>query len=248
MDVDGLKAIVDRVDPSDEPRIEIITRAKANGPRLGVFASSFNPPTLAHVELISRATRAFSLDETLALAGKVNADKPDYECSLEDRLAMLTRAFDGHPHTSIGLSSRGFYVDMIDALDRVYGQETDLHFIFGFDTFERVLDLGDRYTSRYYRRFASRLESLEYLASRSRLIVAGRAGAGLESVRSLVEHEAAVLSGRVLYLDFPADLGEISATEVRRLRRKGEGIGLLVPSSVEGYIREHGLYNEGREA
>ena len=70
--------------------IKIIERAEATGPRLGVFASSFNPPTTAHVELIQRAAEAFSLDEILALAGKTNADKLEYECSLEDRLAMLT--------------------------------------------------------------------------------------------------------------------------------------------------------------
>src|SRR5712692_4149047 len=157
MDVVHFKEIIERADPSGEPCIEMIKRALPTGSRLGVFASSFNPPTAAHVELMNRASEAFSLDEILALAGNANADKLDYECALEDRLAMLTLTFADHPRTSIGLSSRGFYVDMIDALERVYPRETDLHFIVGFDTFERVLDLEDRYTKRYYRRFHSRV-------------------------------------------------------------------------------------------
>ena len=242
MDQNRVKEIIERVDPSGEPRIAAIKRADATGPRLGVFASSFNPPTIAHVQLIQRAAEAFSLGEILALAGKTNADKLDYECSLEDRLAMLTLTLADLPGASIGLSSHAFYADMIDALEREYPARTDLHFIVGFDTFERVLDGEDRYTKRYHRKFSDRLEALAYVFERSRFIVAGRAGAGLHNVRLLVEREPAVPPDRVLYLDFPADLGELSATEVRKRRREGRSITGLVPAAVEDYIQEHGLY------
>jgi len=242
MDVDHVKEIIERADPRGEPRIEMIKRAEPTGSRLGVFASSFNPPTVAHVELMNRATEAFSLDEILALAGNANADKLDYECALEDRLAMLTLTFGDQPRTSIGLSSRGFYVDMIDALERVYPRETDLHFIVGFDTFERVLDMEQQYTQKYYRRFNSRIEVLQHLGARARLIVAGRSGAGLDSVMLLVEREPVLPPERVLYLDFPADLGQLSATKVRENRRAGKPITGLVPPAVEEYIQKHGLY------
>jgi nicotinate (nicotinamide) nucleotide adenylyltransferase len=234
--------IIGLVDPSAEPRIAVVERAKTTGPHFGVFASSFNPPTVAHVELIQRAAQAFSLDEILALAGKTNADKIDYDCSLEDRLAMLPLAFAGEPRVSIGLSSHAFYVDMIDALEREYPAQTDLHFIVGFDTFERVLDAEERYTGRYYREFGGRVEALRYLFARCSFIVAGRAGSGSQNVRLLVDREPAVPSDRVLYLDFPADLGELSATEVRKRRREGRLITGLVPARVEEYIQQHGLY------
>lgn len=242
MNVGGLKEVVDRVDTGGEPRVEIIKRAQAAGPRLGVFASSFNPTTIAHVELMRRATEAFSLDETLALASVANADKLQYECPLEDRLAMLMLTFAEEPRVSIGLSSHAFYVDMADALERVYPPQTDLHFIVGFDTFERVLDLEDRYTRRYSREFSDRVEALQYLFARSRFIVAGRAGAGPDSVRLLVKREPAVPRERVFYLDFPADLGDLSATEVRNRRRAGLPIKGLVPEAVEEYVGEHDLY------
>src|SRR4030095_16098793 len=169
----------------------MIKQVSETGSRLGVFASSFNPPTLAHAELIKREAEALSLDQVIALASSANADKLDYECALEDRLAMLTLAFADQPRTSIGLSSRGFYVDMIDALDRIYPQETDLHFIVGFDTFERVLDPENRYTERYYRPFSGRTEALQHLTSRARLIVAGRAGAGWGVVEGLFQEKSA---------------------------------------------------------
>lgn len=242
MDADHLKEIIERADPSREPRIEMIKRVSATGLRLGVFASSFNPLTIAHVELMKLAAEAFSLDEILALAGNTNADKLNYECSLEDRLAMLELTLAEYPRISIGVASRGFYVDMIDALDGVYPRETDLHFIVGFDTFERVLDVENRYTERYYRQFRSRLEAIEHLVSRSRLIVAGRGGSEFESVKGLVERELVLSFERVLYLDFPADLGQLSATAVRKNRRAGMPISWLVPAKVEEYIQTHGLY------
>jgi nicotinamide-nucleotide adenylyltransferase len=243
MSEDRIEEKNDSAGPKGEPRIDIVKRAQATGPRLGVFASSFNPPTIAHIELIRRAAEAFSLDESLALAGKTNADKLEYECSLADRLAMLKLAFEfADSHTSIGLSSHAFYVDMIDALERACSPQTDLHFIVGFDTFERVLDPANRYTARYHRKFSDRVEALEYLFAHSSFIVAGRAGAGLDSVRLLVEREPAVPFERVLYLDFPADLGELSATEVRNRRRAGQPIGGLVPAAVELYVIQQGLY------
>jgi len=231
-----------RIDEVSEPHIEIIKRAKGNGPKLGVFASSFNPPTIAHVELIRRAARTFTLDQTIVLAGQANADKVDYECPLEDRIEMVRLAFAEDDSVSIGISSHAFFVDMVDALIRVYSPGTDLHFIVGFDTFERVLDPQNQYTRRYYRRFTDRPEALGYLFGRSSFIVAGRAGAEGDSIRLLTEREPALPAERVFYLDFPSDLGELSATEVRDRRRSGKSITGLVPELVERYILEHALY------
>jgi nicotinate (nicotinamide) nucleotide adenylyltransferase len=242
MELVQLKAIIRRIETARQPRVELLTQARVTGPRVGILAASFNPVTVAHVELIRRAAEAFSLDETLALAGITNADKTGYECTLEDRLTMLELAVADDSRVSIGLSSHAFYVDMIEALERVYAPGTDLHFVVGFDTFERVLDRDDRYTQRYHRRFSDRAEALQHLFSRSRLIVAARGGGGLGELRSLIEREPAEISERILFLDFPAELGDRSATEVRTRVPKGLPIAGLVPESVERYISERELY------
>src|SRR5688500_17424807 len=96
--------ITEAVNAIVEPSIRFIKRAELSGPRLGIFASSFNPTTTAHVELMRRAAGEFLLDETLALAGQANADKSEYECSLEDRLRMLALTFAGERRVSIGVS------------------------------------------------------------------------------------------------------------------------------------------------
>lgn len=236
-----LREVITRADPQGEPRVALIKRAASGGPRVGVFASSFNPITIAHLELMRRARDAFSLDEVLALAGRANADKRRYECALEDRLQMLLLAVRDDAHLSVGLSSHAFYVDMLEALVPLYPQ-SDLHFVVGFDTFERVLDRDDRYTAKYHRRFADRRAALDYLFAQCRFIVAGRSGAGRDEVRALLSREPAAISRRVSYLDFPTDLGERSATEVRACLRAGQPIAGLVPAAVADYLAARGLY------
>jgi nicotinate (nicotinamide) nucleotide adenylyltransferase len=241
METERLKEIINRVSQAREPQIEFIKREPLGATRLGIFAASFNPITNAHVELMQRAAISFALDEMLALAGSANADKASYECALTDRLAMLALTFADDPRTSIGLSSHAFYADMIEPLARLYSQ-SELHFVIGFDTFERVLDRENRYTQKYHRRYRDRAEALDYLFTHSRLIVAGRAGAGRDEVRASLADQPARFAGRVAYLDTPDDIGERSATEVRLAIRAGKPIGGLVPSAVERYIETRKLY------
>ena len=236
-----LRQIISRADPHGEPHVEIIKPAGQSGPRLGVFASSFNPVTVAHLELMRRARAAFSLDEMMAVAGRANADKRHYDCSLEDRLRMLLLALTDEAGMAIGLSSHAFYVDMVEAL-AARRPRSDLHFVVGFDTFERVLDREGRYTAQFHRCFGDRRAALQYLFSQCRFVVAGRAGAGRQAVSALLADEPAEFTGRVLYLDFPADLGERSASEVRERVRAGQMITGFVPPAVEAYIAAHGLY------
>jgi nicotinate-nucleotide adenylyltransferase len=237
-----LSEVLAELDRAGEPRIEILRKAPSRGPRLGIFASSFNPPTLAHVEVVRLAKERFRLDEILALAGLRNADKTSYDCRIEDRFAMMADAFEGDAGVSLGISSHAFYVDMVEALDCLYPPASDLHFIIGFDTFERVIDLEDRYTARYHRRFRDRRAALEFLLSRSRLIVASRGGSGRESVDRILENEPQALRERVLYLDFPAELSERSATDVRERIGAGLPIDGLVPPAVQRYITDRQLY------
>src|SRR5438105_2640997 len=81
-----------------------------------------------------------------------------------------------------------------------------------------------------------------FASSFNPVTVAGRAGAGLDDVHALLAAEPAELSERILYLDFPSDLGERSATEVRAACRAGLPVTGLVPPAVESYIAARGLY------
>ena len=244
MEHELLSEVIARARASSEPVIEFLERSRTRSSRVGVFASSFNPLTVAHVELMQRATRTYELNEVLALAGLSNADKRSYECPLEDRLAMLLLAFEDKPDVSIGVSSHAFFVDIVGALERLYPEETEYYFVLGFDTFERVLDIDGRYVSRYHRSFRDRTEALRFLLERGRLIVAGRGGAADPEVLALMRNEPREVAERVLYLDIPRDVADRSATEVRELIRSERSIAGLVPPEVDAYIARRGIYQE----
>ena len=84
--------IIEKAQLGVKPEIHFINEADLNCHRLGIFGSSYNPVTMAHLELMRRAVEAFHLDRMLALAGIANADKSNYDCPLEVRLQMLALA------------------------------------------------------------------------------------------------------------------------------------------------------------
>jgi len=245
-----LEKLIGQAQESQHPEIFFVKRMKAGVPRLGVFASSFNPVTCAHLELIRRAADQYSLDEVLALAGILNADKTSYDCPLNDRLQMLLLSIADEALLSVAVSSSAFFVDMVDAIATRYSADTEIYFLVGFDTFERILDPENKYLNRYYRRFADGSEAIAYLLERSHLIVAGRNGQGGPELSSKVSSTAlnswkdnlAIPAGRVFSLDFPEVLSERSSSEVRQRVNAGLSIEGLVPPAAERYIQEHRLY------
>jgi nicotinamide-nucleotide adenylyltransferase len=223
----------------DRPEIKLVRSGPALCGRIGIFSSSFNPPTTAHLEIIRRASQEFALDQVLALVSLANADKSEYECELEHRVGMVVAAAE--QSTSVGIVSHAFYADMIDPLETLF-PSASLHFIVGFDTFERVLDRDSRYIGRYHRGFTRRDEVLEYVLSRTRMIVSNRAGAGMDQVDRLLANEAGWLRERVLQMKLPEALAARSATEVRNRISANQPVAQLVPAQVEAYISKHGLY------
>jgi len=136
-------------------------------------------------------------------------------------------------------------VDMVDAISRAIPVATSPYFIVGFDTFVRILDFDSSYVGKYYTKYADRRQALARLLSTSYLIVAARSGRGASEIASIAAREPLISPERVLHLDFPADLGEMSATEVRSRIRSGRPIAGLVPEAVEHYIQSNGLYAVG---
>ena len=160
---------------------------------------------------------------------------------------MLLAGLPKIPPITPALSSSAFFVDQIDSLASHYSPQTEIHFIVGFDTFERILDPEGKYVALYHRRFGDRREALRRLLSRSRLIVAGRSDNGLMEVRALAEREAGDLSDRILYSDLAPEIKSRSASEVRARIAAGLPVTGLVPEAVERYIDEHGLYRPRQE-
>ena len=86
------REILERLDPDDPPGAVLIDSNRDFGSmRVGILSGSFNPPTLAHIELARRAKQYFKIDHILFTVGRVIIDKERVEgLSLEDRLLLLS--------------------------------------------------------------------------------------------------------------------------------------------------------------
>jgi len=225
----------------EAPTIAWIRRISRPLARLGVFPASFNPLTRAHVEIVARARAQFHLEGVALLPGLTNADKRAYEAPLEDRTAMVLMAFASDPTIAIGVASHPFFADLILPLRREYAT-SEIFFIVGSDTFERVLDREGRYLGRYYTPYPDRRAVLEDLFSKSHMIVVARGAFPCSALERLLDEEVARFRSRIACLELPEEVRGISATDVRRRLQAGEPIVALVPEAVEHYIRATGLY------
>ncbi len=198
--------------------IEFLRRAPGEPGRLGVLPAAFNPPTRAHLALAQSALA--TVDEVLFVLPRRFPHKAYEDATFEQRAEMLLTATRNEARYSIAASDRGLFIEIAGECRAAYGKDANLLFICGRDAAERIIswDYGEPDA------FRRMLEHFE-------LLVAARQG----------EYEPpAEIRGRVHALDVPAEIGPISATEVRERVRRGEPWEHLVPSEIVRLAR--GIY------
>ena len=233
-----LRKTIEEMDLEGPPTIHLLSRAddgiKESKGTLGVFPSSFNPITVAHVELMERAVSDFAMDEVLLVLDKKTLDKEVFGATLVDRLLMLLIFCRNTSRISVGLSSHGLFVDKIAALQHIYPQGTGIHFIVGFDTITRVLD------KKYY---DDRERALEKLFGECSFLATNRGKQSIQDIDRLLERKENRKYARNVRTFMISDfLASISSTQVRDSIERGEDITQLVPSEIEEFISETGLY------
>jgi len=197
-------------------------------PRLGVLGGTFNPVTRAHLALAQSALREFSLGEILfVLPGQLPHRAPE-ETTLEERLALLEVALAAHHRFSLAVCSHGLFLDIVVALAPHFPAGTKVFFLTGGDAAERILGWD----------YADPEKALAEMFARFDLIVAERAGGAAPPAAARL----AAFRSQIHTLRLPADVQQISATEVRERLRAGQPIEELVPPGVADAIRARGLY------
>ena len=183
--------------------------------KLGVLAGSFNPPTIAHEELIYAA--GFHVDEVLCVVPSVLPHKEYLGATLEQRLAMLAEA-ELTEFCSIASSEKGLFMDIARECGEHYGADTRLFFVCGRDAAERILgwDYG-------------RPGVVEEMLQDFELLVAARAGEF---------QPPAEFQHRVHRLALRGARDHVSSTEVRDRIARGEPWEHLVPRTIVERVRE----------
>jgi nicotinate (nicotinamide) nucleotide adenylyltransferase len=184
---------------------------------LGVLAGSFNPPTIAHLELVQAAVS--QVDELLCVVPSVLPHKEFFGATLEQRLEMLAALDDrAGVGCSIASSEKGLFTDIARECREHYGADTRLYFVCGRDAAERILgwDYG-------------RPGVVEEMLQEFELLVAARSG----EFRPPVEFRH-----RVHALNLRAAYDEVSSTEVRDRIARGDLWEHLVPAAIVERVRE----------
>jgi nicotinate-nucleotide adenylyltransferase len=183
--------------------------------KVGILAGSFNPPTIAHIELARAASATVGL--VLFVVPRVFPHKVYSDATLEQRVQMLEAAGLEVPH-GIASTSQGLFIDIARECREHYGPTVDFSFICGRDAAERILrwDYG-------------RAGVLEEMFREFDLLVAPRGG-HLSPPPEFAK--------RIQGLRIGAGHQEVSSTEVRQRIARGEAWEHLVPESIRERVRE----------
>jgi len=183
--------------------------------KIGILAGSFNPPTIAHVELAQAASRC--VDLIVCVVPRVFPHKEYHGATLAQRIEMLDHAGLPAPH-AIATTSQGLFIDIGRECRAHFGAETQLSFVCGRDAAERILgwDYG-------------RAGVVGEMLHEFELLVAPRGGhfEAPAAYRDRI-HTLAIAGGHEL----------VSSTEVRERIARGEPWEHLVPEEIRARVRE----------
>ena len=174
-----------------------------------VLLGAFDPPTLAHIEIVRAASRAMSAPGAFCFTRVLLARTDDALLPTETR-AMLLDAIAERCRLGLVFANRGTYLDVARAL-RATGAEPT--FVIGSDKLAQLADPS------FYEDGSGGVDAT---FSELGLLVVPREGAAIDR-------------GDVQVLDVfdDPDITSISATEVRRRVRAGTSVSGLVPREVE---------------
>jgi nicotinate-nucleotide adenylyltransferase len=182
--------------------------------RLAILAGAFNPPTQAHMGMAEAALSV--VDEVLFALPRAFPHKQYSGAGLETRMELLRAALAGHPRFSLAVTEGGLFVEMAREARLSYGAGTELFLLCGRDAAERIVNWDYGAADG----IGKQLEEFE-------LLVASRGGAFVPPPE--IRH-------RVRSIATPAEVDDISSSEVRRRIRCGEPWRHLVPSSIAPLI------------
>ena len=201
--------------------------------RIGILGGTFDPVHCGHIHLAEDAMKQGRLDEVIFIPARLQPFKLGKKItSGEDRLAMLRLATEHTP--GFAVSSRELDAEGVSytyltlrALQKEYGEDARLYFITGTDAFLKI----------------ELWMMAEELLRNYGFLIGTRPGYKEEELAACMERVRENFGTEVINIDNTKY--DISSTQIREMIQNGETTAGLLPESVEAYIRERGLYEDG---
>lgn len=206
--------------------------------RLLILDSSFNPPTRAHVALLTAAQAHYPANHfaaRLLLFATRNADKQLTGASAVQRLEMMEILAKKHG-ALVGVTRHARFVDKATHLQAWFGSKVELYFIMGYDTITRFLD------PVYYEPTPVH-EALAPFFQHARLVCADRAGLSNDFSSEAIRRYSDKID-RISIASDP-EVAALSSTLARSVAKgtdTGKRLEDIVEDEVAEYIRSEHLY------
>ena len=183
--------------------------------KIGFFVGSFNPPTIAHLDLVKKAINKYQLDKVYFVPVNNFYQKEDL-IDIKQRINMLEIMCSNEPKISVSdievENDRPLKaIDVFEIIEKKF-QENDIYFLMGEDNYLKM-SLWNNY---------EKLQTYNYIVFQRTL-------------------NTSINKEKTLYINNVETLN-ISSSTIREKIQKGENIANLVTSDVEKYIKENKLY------
>ncbi|MGD2026645.1 MAG: nicotinate-nucleotide adenylyltransferase [Anaerolineales bacterium] len=197
--------------------------------RIGIFGGTFDPPHFGHMILAAEAQYQLELDTLLFV---LTPDPPHKQglhlTDLEDRMAMLAAAIEGHEgfvlsRMDIDRPGPHYTADTLHLLREAYPEDT-LIYLMGGDSLEGLLVDWDRPD--------------EFLDACDLIGVMRRPQDELD-LRPLEEAFPGITE-KIRFVEAP--LLEIASSQIRRRVREGRPYCFYLPEAVRAVIAKRGIY------
>jgi nicotinate-nucleotide adenylyltransferase len=199
--------------------------------RIALYGGTFDPVHSGHLEVARRVSELFEIERVIFIPAQLAPHKRGRPVTAPiHRYAMLALATQDDARLLISTfeldaPDRRYTVDTVAHFQRTFGEDTELFFIMGADSWSEIKTWRD----------------WERLLKMTSHIVVTRPG--YEMTPAPPE-----LKEQILFSD--AVMKDISATNIRRLANEGryEELEQMVPGSVANYIRKYEIYRNTNEA
>lgn len=210
--------------------------------KLGLLGGTFNPVHLAHLRIAEEAREAACLDQVLFIPAPDPPHKPlAGDVPFGNRYDMVRLAIAGNPFFSASdiearRNGKSYTVETLLTFRKEHPND-ELYFIIGSDSFLE-LALWHRYTEIFS------LTSLVVVERPDKEIINP-----LQQLPEAVRDDFRQESGSLLHHKSGATIRfvpgtqlDISSSHLRELLASGRSVRYLVPTVVEEYIAQKGLY------
>lgn len=199
--------------------------------RLGIYGGTFNPIHNGHIHILYEFSKRLALDKTLIIPTATPPHKQTVKlASAEDRMKMcglvageISGASAEVSDIEIKRKGKSFTADTLKQLKAICPY-AEMFLLMGEDM---LLSFGTWYKP-------------DEISKLSALCASPRSTKGLEKMSRFAEELTEKFGAVCMIEDIP--YVDVSSTDVRDKIDRGESISGLVPSSVEAYIKEQGLY------